>query len=190
MEYKSNINIVFTKLSNNLNKVNQSNVIQRTVATYLFEDNKRRIHNSGKAVDGSSIGSYSTKDTLVGYKSFLNKGPANAFFKRKDLQWKTLNRAGKKRRLAILQGGYKALRTLQGRETNYVNLQMSGKLKLDLKMVANGNDYQIGFDSKYGADISKWQERHWDKPIWGVTKQNEDKIYKEIIPNILSRAKS
>lgn len=201
MEYNSNVNIVFQKLGSKLNSVNKSNVIQREIATYLLQDNLWRVHNEGKAVDGTSIGSYSTKPTLIGAKSFTKKSAANKAFaeiKRQHKKgqkiskalskWRTIKKGDKAYHLAILNGGYKYIRQLEGKETNYVNLQRTSKLKLDLKMQADGNDYIIGFISEYGAKISTAQEKHWKKAIWGVTKANYDKIYNEIIPNIIKRA--
>lgn len=118
----------------------------------------RRIFNEGKRTDGSSIGEYSTKDTLVGAKSFRNTGNANAFFESDDLGWVNI----KGRSLAKLAGGYKKLRELQGLETNFVNLDYRGNVKNSLDVgTVNGNvviglnnsktvAIVEGLDGKYG----------------------------------------
>lgn len=87
----------------------------------------RRIFNEGKRTDGGQIGQYSTKDSLVGAKSFRNQGSAQSFFS-DDHDW--INIKGNS--LAKLPGGYKKLRDIQGLQTNFVDLDYKGNLKNSL----------------------------------------------------------
>lgn len=59
--YKSNVQSILGGIINRLENVDKVVIskIVRTVATDLVESNIRRIHNEGKNVDGSNIGTYS-----------------------------------------------------------------------------------------------------------------------------------
>ena len=115
------------------------------------------------------IGSYSTKDILVGKSSFVKKSTANQLLgskaKRRKLEWVTKN--GK--RLAILPGGYAQLRALQGRQTSKVDLHMTGKLLNDFVVSGKRSRYFLGFRSKYGKTISIAQETRFSKPIFNTS---------------------
>lgn len=93
----------------------------------ILSNMMRRIFNEGKRTDGGQIGQYSTKKMLVGASSFRNKTAANRFFSKKnkkELEWVYY----KNRALAVMKGGYKELREIQGLESNYVNLQYRDNL--------------------------------------------------------------
>lgn len=117
----------------------------------------RRIFYEGKRTDGASIGQYSTKKTLVGAKSFRNKGAADSFFSGDDLEWVRY----KGRSLAVLDGGYKALRERQGLEGNFVNLEYSGKLKDSIDIGTFDGKPVIGFTAAKSVLISQGLENKY-----------------------------
>lgn len=172
-EYESNIDNILKNLEGKLKKIDKSKSMIREIGTTLLGSITRRVHNDGEDVTLASIGSYSTKPTLIGEKSFITKTAANKVFgskaKRQALDWVTY----KNRHLAILQGGYKQIRQLEGRETSKVNLFRTGKLRTDFVMEAQGKDYVLGFKSTYGSNLKKWQEEKWGKKIWGVTAKDQ-----------------
>ena len=61
--YRSNVQEVLGRLKNQLAQVDGPvlSKITRTIATTLVASNVRRIHNDGRAVDGSDIGHYKSK---------------------------------------------------------------------------------------------------------------------------------
>lgn len=118
----------------------------------------RRIFNEGGKTDGSRIGQYSSKNTLLGAKSFRNKGAADSFFANSsELQWVRF----KGRSLAVLPGGYKRLREIQGLETGFVNLQYTGKLSATLDIGTINDNPAIGLTTEKSADIVEGLEKKY-----------------------------
>jgi len=76
----------------------------------------------------------------------------------------------------------KRFRIKKHREISFVDLEVSGRLRLSWKMLKQGSGYVIGFSSKYGADISGYMEDHFKKQIWGVTSED-----KKVSQNIVKR---
>jgi hypothetical protein len=82
---------------------------------------KRRVQETGINAEGEKFAPYSTKPTLVGKSTFLQLSASTQLLgskaKRRELEWRTVNG----HRLAILQGGYKKIRELEGRQTGHVD---------------------------------------------------------------------
>lgn len=120
----------------------------------------RRIFNEGKRTDGANIGSYSTKNTFVGAKSFRNKSAADSFFSSADdLQWVKY----KGRSLAVLPGGYKRLREVQGLPSGFVNFEYSGALKQALDIGTANGEAAIGLTTAKSVDIVRGLEKKFGK---------------------------
>lgn len=107
----------------------------------LVTREQKRIFVDGKNSNDTKIGDYSTKPMLVGAKSFINKGTADKFFKRKDNKWKTIQRGGNNYPLAVLDGGYKELRRLTPRKVDFVNLKYTDDLFFDFAAQRAGGDH-------------------------------------------------
>lgn len=192
MVYKSNISQVVRRLISKIKKVDSAiqGAISREVATTLQASNLRRIHTDGLAVDGSGIlgGSYSTKPTLVGSSSFANKSGANKIFgskaKRSQQDWRTY----RGRKLVLLDGGYKKVRELSGRQTAKVDLNFTGKLSKEFGIDMRESDYVLGFTTQDATQKAEGLEDRNGSDIWGVTTDDE-KLINEItqrrISNIL-----
>lgn len=95
----------------------------------------QRIIKKGEAAVGN-FSAYSTKDSLVGASSFRTKAAATKYFgergpnnrNSKKLEWRTVNTNKGKRNLAILPGGYKKLRELNGSKTGHKSFLWSGEM--------------------------------------------------------------
>ena len=84
-----------------------------------------RIFEKGIQSDGSKIGQYnSTKDLYVNPKT------APKSFPTKGKTGKSVFKSGKSHKTGFFTS-YKAFRSNQGRETNFVNLRLFGRLQLD-----------------------------------------------------------
>lgn len=122
---------------------------------------KDRITKTGIDADGQKYKPYSTKPILVGAKSFTGKpSAADGYLSRKKTAWRTIGgssgyaaylsaSAGNKTsdkgvHLAILPGGYKQLRELQGRQTAFVDFSMSGSMWKDIDIISKQNEHQKG----------------------------------------------
>jgi hypothetical protein len=105
---------------------------------------KQRVQEEGKTAKGSQFPPYSTKAMLIGCKSFIQKSACNTVFgskdKRREFQWRTVQ--GHK--LAILPGGYKQLREIQGRQTDHVDFMMTGRMWSDIAVISKGSDHEKG----------------------------------------------
>jgi hypothetical protein len=92
----------------------------------------RRIVQTGQTADGGSFKPYSSKPALVGAKSFRTQAAAQSVFgskdKRKALQWRTIDRGGAMYRLAILPGGYKQIRTIEGSQVAHKSFLRGGEM--------------------------------------------------------------
>jgi hypothetical protein len=111
---------------------------------------KQRVQEKGETIDGGKFPPYSTKPMLIGSKSFVQQAAASSLLgskpKRKELEWRTVGG----HRLAILEGGYKKLRELQGRQTGFVDFTMTGrmlgnaKVKGDVKVTSDQPELNSG----------------------------------------------
>lgn len=197
MKYSSNARQVIDGLKARLEQLSGRKPSQysvdkmvRTVALAVYASNLRRIHNQGKDINETSIGKYSTKPTLIGSSSFVNKTAAAKVFgkdKNRQLDWRTIASGGKQVRLAVLPGGYKKIREIEGRQTSHINLQRTGRLMKDYAVTNDGADWIIGFTSNYGKELREGQEEHFGKTIWGVSRNDAATIDK-IINDFSQRA--
>lgn len=105
---------------------------------------KKRVQETGVNAEGQKFKPYSTKDTLVGSTSFLQKAASDKLLgskaKRKELEWRTV----KGRRLAILPGGYAKIRQLQGRQTDHVDFSVTNSMWNDISIISNQGDHSRG----------------------------------------------
>lgn len=101
-----------------------------------------RVTKTGIDAKGSKFPPYSTKPMLVGCKS-MSATVCKSFFgkeKNKELSWVTVN----KKRLAVLQGGYKKFRELHNRQTAFVDFSFSGWMWKNINLISTGADHQRG----------------------------------------------
>lgn len=118
---------------------------------------KQRVQQKGVDADGQKYKPYSTKPMLIGSKSFIQKSAAAALLgsakKRKELEWVTVNG----HRLAILPGGYKKFREIQGRQTAYVDFTFTGNMWKDINVISKTTDHQKGV-AIIGARNKKYKD--------------------------------
>lgn len=186
MKYDSNISEVVLQLKHKLQSAADVNKLTRLVATYLTASNTRRVHNDGNALDESQIGQYNTNNPL-----YINPNKAPRKFKPEGRTGKTIFKSTGKPHKTKFFANYSGFRSNQGRANNRVNLQLTGKLKLDWAMEQQGNDWIIGFKSDYGAKIAEGMEDKYKKKIWGVSERDKKaiaQIEQEFITEQLNKA--
>jgi len=172
MEYKSNVDKVLLNVESKLKKASDISALQRMIGTYLLASNLRRIHNNGLNVDGKMIGSYSVKPM------YLNPKYSPKSFVPMGKYGRTKFKNGKPHVTKYFRAGYFNFRALIGREISFVNLQLSGKLKLDWAMSQEGKNFILGFRSSYGTDVSNGNELRFGCQIWGISKKDYEEIKK------------
>jgi hypothetical protein len=141
-----------------------------------------RIFNRGLAANGSKIGSYSTKPILIGSSSFFKKSASNSLLgskaKRRALNWVTIN--GK--RLAVLPGGYKEVRSIQGRQASYVDLQLKGDLFRSIQVgKTNTGSNVLGFINDLSKAKADGNEDRFGKKIFALSSSEDKAINKAIL---------
>jgi len=175
MEYQSNLDDVMDNLVLKLESIKETSPVLRLIAISLATSNNGRIHNEGKNVRETQIGKYSTKPTLIGAKSFRKKSTANKIFgskkKRSELKWRKV----KGKSLAILPGGYKQIRALDGDKTSFVNLSRTGKLSKEFQAAKIPGGWGVGFTTSYGGDLRKYLEQKYGQ-VWGITSSDKKAI--------------
>jgi hypothetical protein len=162
---------------------------------------KQRVVNSGIASDGSSFKPYSSKPILVGAKSFRTQAAAQSVFgskdKRKSLSWRTIDRGGVLYRLALLPGGYKQIRTIEGSQVAHKSFLRSGEMWLSVHVQGTRQEGQGKFITTVGTQVPlsnkklEGNETREGKEILGVTKQEEQDltvILDKYITNLVQKA--
>ena len=125
----------YRKVINDMKGGPGAEVMVKTAIT-AFSLIRQRVQETGVNAKGQKFKPYSTKPTLVGSSTFtVRKDAATKLLgskpKRKELEWRTVGGmagGGAGVRLAILPGGYKKIRELQGRQTDHVDFSMSGRM--------------------------------------------------------------
>ena len=112
----------------------------------------------------------------------MNKEIAQSIFASNLVRIHSDGKAVNDSRIGDYAESTKKFRVRKHREISFVDLEVSGRLRLSWKMLKSGFGYVIGFGSKYGADISGYMEDHFSKTIWGVSDQD-----KEVARNIVKR---
>lgn len=115
-----------------------------------------RVHDTGVDSKGQKYKDYSVNPMLVGDKSFRKKD-SQKFFNRKDLDWKSIRKPGVAKpqkgkhnkkddywRLAVLEGGYKELREISGRQADHVDFSFTGMMWNDITLKSKASDHSRG----------------------------------------------
>ena len=161
----------------------------------------RRVVTKGLAPDEAPYKPYSTKPILVGAKSFRTKAAAQTVFgsptKRKAMQWRTINRGGSNYRLAILPGGYKEIRRIEGSQVDHKSFFRSGEMWKSIHVLGTRSVGDGRFVTTVGTavDLSNKklegnQERE-GKEILMVSAKEEKvltDIFDKYITNLVNRA--
>lgn len=196
--YESNIDNILRNFENKLTKVTGvgKNQMLREIATTIYGNISHRVHNEGKAVDGSPIGKYSTKLMLATKNQFKNKSKfkqsviesqsvsyketkkglkAKKGKKKKEPLWIKFPKSKKAVPVMMIEGGYRDFRNIQGMDAMNVNLNYFGNLRKDFGFQAQGKDYVIGFKSEYGTKLRKiFEKDKYKKVIWNASKKDQD----------------
>jgi hypothetical protein len=183
MAYSSNLNTELNKIKKVLTDL-PINDIAVVLGNTLLADNLDRIHQRGKAVNGSNIGRY---DTTTPMYVNPNKAPRGTKNKAKGIEGlrppkgkngETKFKNGKPHKTTYVKS-YKDLRNRIGRRIDIVDLNFTGTLQASLNIVSKGNTADIGFISDYGATVSDALEKKYGKKIWGASDE-ERKTLKEV----------
>lgn len=146
-------------------------ILTKEIATSVRATNISRIHNEGLDENDSRIGSYNTSKPI-----YVSPKKSPRKFSTKGKTGKTTFKNGNSHKTGFF-ASYSAFRNEIGRETAFVNLQLSGKLLKSWNVSQSGNgNYVCGFTSDYGAIIARAMEDKYGKQIYGVSPSDERAI--------------
>lgn len=152
---------------------NDNGTLMVKVAISAFSLIRERVQETGTNAKGQKFAPYSTKPTLVGCKTFVQKSACQALLgsqnKRKELEWRTVGT----HRLAILPGGYKKIRELQGRQTGFVDFSVTNEMWNDINVQKSGLVSKSSDHIKGIAIIGAKKESE-KKKLEGNTKRKGD----------------
>lgn len=151
--------------------------ILEVAAFEVLAEMQNRIFNKGLAADSSKIGTYSTEPIYVSvpYKGLPKSGLKKVGKVRKD------GKAKKTKKTSYMEKGYKEFRGKVGRENSFVNLDLTGSLRLSM-IVDKKNQSQVVLRIKKSKDTEKARanETRFGKNIFSMTLA-EKKIFLEAL---------
>lgn len=151
-------------LINDINKLLRNDRVMIAATNTVLAAQKKRIFQQGKASNEQRIGVYSTNPISISRKS-QSRNTGKTYFK----------------------GGYKQYKAMAGKNSNFVNLDNTGQMKLDLSTFVLGkNEYGIGFNNDFNADKRDWMEKKYGKDIF-VTTSSEDNLFEKVLDFELSK---
>lgn len=147
----------------------------------LKADTVKRIFLRGEAIDGSAIGSYSKEPIYVSVKK--NSQVRSSSLKPRgknstDAKFKN----GKERKSQYFPDGYSGYRAQVGRESEKVNLNLTGQTQQELgsPTVRNGLP-SIEFVNDKTVEIAAGNEEHFGKTIFAVLEQEIDTFVENVL---------
>ena len=167
-----------------------SNVV-RTVALTQMATMRRRIHQQGKASDGSLIGEYSTEPMYVSMSA--NIGSIKMFGEPVGKTGKSKFKNGKPHKSKYFKNGYKEFKTAIGRnELGTVNLSLSGQLNIEFTLIATEKGWGLGWENSDMLERAIFfEDKKYKKKIYYPT-DDELETMKDVakfeLTNALSKA--
>ena len=166
----------------------------------LYGEFMERIFNDKKDANESSLGQYSTKPTLIGAKSFRNKGDADRFFKEikafneeiggneeinSTQGFRTLKKGKSKGKKAyLLPGGYKRLREIQGLQVGEIDLQYRKYLLKSIVPSVENGKFTIEIISEKEFKKARGFEERKGKSVFFASEKESENAFKYIEDNL------
>ena len=208
IRYKTNIGSVVRSLNDKLVSLSPGaenyDALLRTVTTSMIGVVKTRIHEQGKASDGTIIGEYSKKPIYISLsaspKKFVAKGKKSAStirVKKSNVETRKVTsekvgalKNGKIRKSGFFEGGYNQFKTEIGRnEIGTVNLSLSGQLNAQLSVQPTSRGYGFGWPDGEKLKRAKALGKKYRKKIWALTQEEKSQVY-DITEKFVKRALS
>jgi hypothetical protein len=151
---------------------------------------KERIFVKGKATDGKGIGQYDTKPFYVNPSSEALRGVKKSGFKPMGKNGKSKFKNGKSKKTKYLKSGYSQFRSLAGRNSSFVDLNLSGASLQTIQAGIKGKNLVLGFTNQNRLVILESQEARFKKDIFKPTKDERGKLRERVIASIQNKIKT
>lgn len=142
----------------------------------LRADLLERIFDSGIASDGSKIGSYSTKPIYVSKASSSSQVRSSSLKPKGKNSNDSKFANGKERRSQYFPGGYKEYRGTVGRQSDKVDLRLTGSLQLSIQLGQSDNGQTLAFNNDDQLRKASGNERRFGKVIFDPSKEEIDTL--------------
>jgi hypothetical protein len=151
----------------------------KTGALTVMADMKARIHEEGKAADGSDIGTYSTKPIYVNPANSPRKFPTVG--KTGKSIFTSGEKKGQKHKTKYFAEGYSDFKTTIGRnEIGKVNLFLTGGLSNGFTLIETEKGFGLGFINDELVKRSLALEVKYGKEIWAVSEPEAEVLVKAV----------
>lgn len=147
----------------------------------LLASIKNRIQREGRDSSGSKMKPYSTTPRYFVKDQFVKKSAFKAIGKTGKRKFNS----GKSYEAIYLKNGYKEFREIQGRQTQYRDLTLSGDMILSYVLGTSQNAILLGFNQKKQSDKRKGNEEIIKGNIFQATSSEMDDFNKAVIDNEL-----
>ena len=141
----------------------------------LRADMLKRIFDSGIASDGVKIGSYSTKQIYVSTKGTSQVRSSSLRPKGKNSNEPKFEN-GKDRKSQYFGGGYKEYRSTVGRQSEKVDLRLTGSLQLSIQLGNTDNGQVIAFNNDEQLKKAAGNEKRFGKVIFDPSREEIDNL--------------
>jgi len=151
-------------LQKKLNDLRNPDKVFRTAAINSLALVSTRVQQKGQDVNGALIGGgeYSTGSRKIkGFAEVANK------------------RQQKTQSTDVFSGGYEEFRRKSGRQTNYIDLTLTGAMFAGFTVERQNNDYVVGFTGS-GKDSPSWKARMNEErfgEIFSLSKSEQNLVY-------------
>lgn len=133
--------------------------LSQVAAFAVIAEYKDRIFTQGLTTDGTKIGRYSTVPFYQNPNSLIGvpKGGVSPLGKNGQSRFKN----GKNKKTRYLPSGYAELRELTGRQSNTVDLNLSGSLSQSIQVVEDGGLFKVRYTIPEEAEKMEANERRF-----------------------------
>jgi hypothetical protein len=156
----SNISHVIRVISDELENIDVKKMTREQAST-LMADMRKRIHQQGKASDGSAIGKYSKGYLAVRSGVFQNSGKSTKGKSKGKIKNAGTHTKGAK------QGG-KRIMYNRGNDPKVI-LSLTRQMESDMILIPIENGTAIGYSNSDNFNKSQWAEKTYKKAIFSAT---------------------
>lgn len=161
----------------------QADKIMRQMAQALTASMVIRVHQEGKAADGSKIGTYSEEYMKVRTGQYKNSGT-----------YKTGKNKGKTKNAGVYTKGVnkgQARKKYNRTADTTVILSLTRQMEMDLSACEQNpakipNGYAIGYQNEFNYDKAIWNEQKYKKKILTQLSKDEEELALLIVQNAIN----
>lgn len=185
ISFSTNFLSVMAPIIANISTPALADRVTKVVASEMLGEIRARIHQQGKAADGSDIGAYSTKPLYVSIAQNVGRsfgaplGKPNKYGKRRS-KFESGKKAGQSHTSRYFERGYEGYKNAIGRNTlGKVNLSLSGQLDSQLTLMQTPLGWGLGWaDAEKFKRANALQDKKYRKKIWALTNEEAEKAVK------------